>query len=276
MMFHYNGQGANASGMNSLSFCYNKIGLLIQSRKRMCPAGTGRSGETMDSLILMVDDSVIADEIASGLAEAGYEITLVRHSAEGITQMVEKDIDLLLVDMDTDGTQPLIRETQLIFKPIPVFAMTTSGEADHIVECFDRGANDVIVRPFSYRIFLARIKNLLRMFSIIRSGEHPIHVGDLYIHVNNRQVLRNGQEVVLTPKEFDLLMYLALHVNQVCSRQHILKHVWKHDYISDTNVVDVYIRHLRIKIDKGHKYKMIRTERGIGYSLQMQVDTRSG
>jgi two-component system alkaline phosphatase synthesis response regulator PhoP len=224
----------------------------------------------MSPLILLVDGNEAAATDARQLEQAGYQVVCARNIAEGSSYIDENNADLLILNMDDEQTdaQRLIRTMQQNDPNVPIFAMTRSDDENHIVFCFEQGAHDVIVRPFSPKVFQARVANLLRIFGAARHVERPIQAADLHIDSGSRLVSRGGQKLELTPKEFDLLLHLAIHLNQVCSRQQILKDVWKHDYIADTNVVDVYIRHLRLKVDKGQKFRMICTERGIGYSLR--------
>nr|WP_244660899.1 response regulator transcription factor [Paenibacillus sp. CFBP 13594] len=115
---------------------------------------------------------------------------------------------------------------------------------------------------------LARIRNLLRVFANASpEGEEVIVVHDLKVNLRSRRVNRAGEYLTLTPKEYELLEYLALHVNEACTRSDILREVWGYEYAMDTNVVDVYIKHLRVKVDKGRSVKLIHTVRGIGYML---------
>ncbi|MFK4342492.1 MULTISPECIES: response regulator transcription factor [unclassified Paenibacillus] len=225
----------------------------------------------MNPLILLVDgNEASATTYTRQLEQESYQVVNARNIAEGKSYLDENSVNLLLLNMDNEqpDTQGLIRTMQQNDPTVPIFIMTSSDDENHIVSCFEQGAHDVIVQPFSPRVFQARVANLLRIFGAARVVKRPIQAGDLHIDSGSRLVNRGGQKLELTPKEFDLLLHLAIHLNQVCSRQQILKDVWKHDYIVDTNVVDVYIRHLRVKVDKGQRFKMIRTQRGIGYSLR--------
>jgi DNA-binding response OmpR family regulator len=117
---------------------------------------------------------------------------------------------------------------------------------------------------------LARVRNVLRMFKAVREGESEdtIKIGDLTIELISRKVYRKDHAIDLTPREFELLLYLARHKNTEKTREEILSDVWGYEYIGDTNVVDVYIRYLRQKMDKGYRHKLIHTIRGVGYMLK--------
>ncbi|UOK61536.1 response regulator transcription factor [Paenibacillus sp. OVF10] len=136
------------------------------------------------------------------------------------------------------------------------------------MEWLDYGANDVMEEPIHLTVMLARIRNLLRVFAnATPEGEEVIVVHDLKVNLRSRRVSRTGEYLTLTPKEYELLEFLALHVNEACTRSDILREVWGYEYAMDTNVVDVYIKHLRVKVDKGRSVKLIHTVRGIGYML---------
>lgn len=224
----------------------------------------------MSPFILLVDGNEASIKYVHSLEQAGYKVVRVRNMSEGRSYAAEHPVNMLLLNINDEqvDTQDMIRTVQQNHSDVPLFVLTSSDDENHIVACFEQGAHDVMVYPFSLRVFLARVANLLRIFGTAHVVAQAIKAGDLHIDNASRMVSRGGQKLELTPKEFDLLLHLARHLNQVCSRQQILRDVWKYDYIVDTNVVDVYIRHLRVKVDKGKKFRMIRTERGIGYSLR--------
>ncbi|QDY82844.1 response regulator transcription factor [Paenibacillus polymyxa] len=228
----------------------------------------------MSPLIVLVDENETPTVFVRPLEQAGYQVVHVRNMSDASSYAAQNPVSLLLLNVkdERDGTESLIRVLQQSYPHVPILAMISSNEEAHIVSCFEQGAHDVMVVPFYPRVLQARIANLLRIFGVERGVKKAIVAGDLHIDTASRTVSRGERKLELTPKEFDLLQHLALHLNQVCSRQQILKDVWKHDYIADTNVVDVYIRHLRVKVDKGQKFKMIRTERGIGYSLRTPTE----
>ncbi|MDP1512999.1 response regulator transcription factor [Paenibacillus sp. CMAA1739] len=228
----------------------------------------------MSPLIVLVDENEAPAVIVRPLEQAGYQVVHVRNLSDANSYTAQNPVSLLLLNVkdERDGAEGLIRILQQSYPHVPILAMISSNEEAHIVSCFEQGAHDVMVVPFYPRVLQARIANLLRIFGVERDVKRAIEAGDLHIDTASRTVRRGERKLELTPKEFDLLLHLAIHLNQVCSRQQILKDVWKHDYIADTNVVDVYIRHLRVKVDKGQKFKMIRTERGIGYSLRTPTE----
>ncbi|MDP4098635.1 response regulator transcription factor [Paenibacillus sp. P96] len=223
----------------------------------------------MEERILLVGGKS-REHIRKGLEEAGYRVIYLHNAQEAAENVEDLEFDLLLLDADLPPLEAnrLLNGMDEENKRIPVMMITDSEAVDKVVECFDRGAHDVVMAEVPAQVLHARIKNLLLIFRGTLQLNSRIKVADLVIDRGARKVRRGDGHIGLTTKEFDLLWYLALHVNQACSRQRILKHVWRHEYIADTNVVDVYIRHLRLKVDHGHKYKLIRTIRGVGYLLQ--------
>ncbi|WP_145047174.1 response regulator transcription factor [Paenibacillus xylanexedens] len=153
-------------------------------------------------------------------------------------------------------------------KPVPIVVLTYQAMDEEIVHWLDLGANDVILEPVHSSVLLARLRNLLRLFvSVGQMDEEVIVVHDLKVNLRSRRVSRAGEYLMLTPKEYELLEYLARHVNEACTRSMILSEVWGYEFAMDTNVVDVYIKHLRVKVDKGRPQKLIHTVRGVGYML---------
>lgn len=181
---------------------------------------------------------------------------------------------IILVDRE-EGTKHCGQDQKLKLKRwldkgqvIPLLVITSIASPQFIVEWLDYGANDVMEEPIHMTVMLARIRNLLRVFAnATPEGEEVIVVHDLKVNLRSRRVSRAGEYLTLTPKEYELLEFLALHVNEACTRSDILREVWGYEYAMDTNVVDVYIKHLRVKVDKGRSVKLIHTVRGIGYML---------
>lgn len=207
--------------------------------------------------------------IMEALRDEKYEVMRVDNDTEAIDYAEQHDIDMLILDQANNTLDyALIREIQKRRKPCVSMILSNRMNTEDIVNGFNAGANDYITKPVQIEILLVRIRNLFNLVSIEDHEKSlSITIGELTIDPKSRRVMRQSQEVFLTPKEYELLLYLARHVNEVCSREEILKKVWKYDYMLETNVVDVYIRHLRVKLDKGYREKMIRTSRGVGYIL---------
>lgn len=210
------------------------------------------------------------------LCSEGYEVQRMGWSE--LNQSVEPSllhINLIILVDREEGRKHCGQAQKLELKRwldkgqvIPLLVITSNASPEFIVEWLDYGANDVMEEPIHMTVMLARIRNLLRVFAnATPEGEEVIVVHDLKVNLRSRRVNRAGEYLTLTPKEYELLEFLALHVNEACTRSDILREVWGYEYAMDTNVVDVYIKHLRVKVDKGRSVKLIHTVRGIGYML---------
>ncbi|MBW4080440.1 response regulator transcription factor [Paenibacillus sp. S150] len=151
---------------------------------------------------------------------------------------------------------------------LPVMVISNGAFGEEAVAVFKAGGNEYMVKPVHIGEFKCRVDNLLRLTGRRRGLSSRLKVDGLILDPTRRLVSRDGIELKMTPKEFDLLYYLAENLGDVCPRDEILKQVWGYHFHADTNVVDVYIRHLRLKVDKGHKNKLIHTVRGTGYVLR--------
>lgn len=150
----------------------------------------------------------------------------------------------------------------------PLIAINAYGGSQENVLLFEHGANDVVGDEIAIDEMIARMHNLITLFELTQKNVNEIRYEDLLVQIHSHRVYRTGEMIRLTPKEFELLLYMAQRINTVCERDAILHDIWGHEFLIDTNVVDVYIRHLRKKIDSGRKRKLIHTVRGVGYMLQ--------
>ncbi|MNG07898.1 Transcriptional activator protein CopR [compost metagenome] len=158
---------------------------------------------------------------------------------------------------------------------LPVILLTARDAIPDRVSGLDQGANDYVTKPFATVELLARIRSLLRQKSLqeqVPEQDHLLKIDDLTMDLKSRAVTREGTAIELTPTEFDLLRFLIVHQNEVMSREQIITDVWGYDFIGDTNVVDVYIRYLRQKVDKPFTTKLIQTIRGIGYLIKAETE----
>ncbi|WP_052380418.1 response regulator transcription factor [Paenibacillus camerounensis] len=159
---------------------------------------------------------------------------------------------------------------------IPVMVIAGEGSGEEAVAVFEAGGNEYMMRPLHTGEFRCRVMNLLWLTGRRRGHESLIKIDGLMLDSGRRLVSRDGIQLSLTPKEFDLLHYLAVRHGEICPRDEILKHVWGYHFHADTNVVDVYIRHIRMKVDKGHRSKLIQTVRGTGYMLKAPESSPAG
>ena len=219
--------------------------------------------------ILVVEDEVkAADYLRKGLGESGYVVEVAHNGVDGQFLAQESDFDLVILDVmlpGIDGWQLL----QIIRRKsqVPVLFLTARDAVEDRVKGLELGADDYLVKPFSYAELLARVRTLLR-----RGPPREVEifqVGDLQLDVLRRRVLRGTERITLTNKEFALLQLLISRSGEVLSRAQIASQVWQMNFDSDTNVVDVAIRRLRAKVDDPFTPKLIHTVRGMGYTLEM-------
>lgn len=218
--------------------------------------------------ILVVEDEVkAADYLRKGLGESGYRVEVAHNGIDGQFLAQESDFDLVILDVmlpGIDGWQLL----QIIRRKsqVPVLFLTARDAVEDRVKGLELGADDYLVKPFSYAELLARVRTLLRR-GPPREVEH-FQVADLQLDVPRRRVQRGAERITLTNKEFALLQLLMERSGEVLSRTQIASQVWQMNFDSDTNVVDVAIRRLRAKVDDPFNPKLIHTVRGMGYLLE--------
>ena len=222
----------------------------------------------MAKIILVEDEINIASFIERGLREFGHEVSVVYDGNAGWELLQNESFDLLILDIIMPGMNGL--ELCRMYRQrfgyhSPVVMLTALGTTDDIVKGLDAGADDYLVKPFSFQELEARIKALLR-----RSKEVPVQqlvCGDLILDCTLRRARRGNMDIDLTVKEYRLLEYFLLHQRAVLPRLTLLRDVWDKNFDTNTNVVDVYVNYLRAKIDKGFEDKLIHTVVGVGYMM---------
>src|SRR5271170_5961129 len=217
-------------------------------------------------VLVIEDEKRIADFLSRGLESAGYAVDVANTGTSAVDLVHTTEYDLAVLDLglpDMDGLSVLekIRNRKVI---PPVLILSARDSVDDRVKGLEQGADDYLVKPFAFVELLARVRVLLR-----RGQPTPekLQVGELSLDCIRRRVTRSNEYVELAPKEFSILEYLMRNRGRPLSRTMIVEHVWDMDYDGLTNIVDVYIRHLRSKIDDKWAAKMIHTVRGIGYML---------
>lgn len=222
--------------------------------------------------ILVVEDEVnIASFIERGLREFGHEVTVAHDGAAGWEIVRKQDFQLLILDIimpRMDGLQLCRQYRQLYGFHAPVIMLTALGTTSDIVGGLDVGADDYLVKPFSFQELEARMKALLRRSEALAERPQSLSCGDLTLDTSARRASRAGTNIDLTVKEYRLLEYFIQNQRVALSRQNLLKHVWDKDFDTNTNVVDVYVNYLRAKIDKDFEHKLIRTVVGVGYLME--------
>ncbi|HEY0341071.1 MAG TPA: response regulator transcription factor [Steroidobacteraceae bacterium] len=218
--------------------------------------------------VLVVEDEVrMAMIIARGLKAEGYAVTTAHSARAGLELAGTDRCDLIVLDLllpDSSGTD-LLRQLRQQRRNVPVLVVTARSELEVKAENFEAGADDYLTKPFAFAELVMRVKALLRRAPLPVSD--TLRIADLELDRLGRRVYRAGRRVELSPKEFGLLEYLLLNPNRVLSRSMIMDRVWDQSFEGLTNIVDVYIRQLRRKIDDTFEPKLIRTVRGIGYAI---------
>lgn len=223
-------------------------------------------------ILIVEDEPKTGDYLRKGLQESGYVVDLARNGLDGLHMAREEQFDLVVLDVmmpGLDGWQVLARLRQ--DSAIPVLFLTARDDVADRIKGLDLGADDYLVKPFSFAELLARIRTLLRRGPL--REEERLEIADLQIDVLKRRVTRAGSRITLTNKEFALLHLLVVHQGEVLSRSQIASQVWDMNFDSDTNVVDVAIRRLRAKVDEpfAGAPRLIHSVRGIGYRCELEA-----
>src|SRR5699024_10059088 len=224
------------------------------------------------NILIIEDEESIARVLQLELEFEGYNVDTAYTGSDGLIKIREQDWDLILLDLmlpEIHGLDVLkrLRSTE---NDTPVILLTAKSEVEDKVKGLDLGANDYVTKPFEIEELLARTRSALRVrMKTEPTKDECVHTfAGLAIHEKSREVTRDGEVIDLTPREYDLLLHLLKHPNQVLTREQLLDAVWGFDYFGDTNVVDVYIRYVRKKIDTTDKTPLIQTVRGVGYVLK--------
>ncbi len=218
-------------------------------------------------ILLVEDEKKVADIIARGLKAERYAVDCVHDGNSGWDFASTYEYDLIILDLmlpNLSGTE-LLRRIRRANQQVPILILTARDATDEKVKNFEAGADDYLTKPFAFAELLVRVKALLRRGPVTRSS--VLRIADLEVDRLSQQVRRAGKKIELTGKEYSLLEYLATNPGRVFSRTMITEHVWDQGFEGLTNIVDVYVRHLRGKVDEPFSKKLIRTVRGVGYCL---------
>ncbi|QOK27345.1 response regulator transcription factor [Cytobacillus oceanisediminis] len=226
-----------------------------------------------ESILVAEDEAKIARLLEIELEFEGYQVTKAMDGYQAMELYRTGRWDLIILDIMLPGFSgiEILRRIRSKDKQTPILLLTAKSSVEDKVSGLDLGANDYITKPFQIEELLARIRAALRIKSA-GTEEPAVHdyleVSDLKLNEKTREVSRGDKAIELTPREFDLLVYLMTNKRQVLNREQILEAVWGYDFLGDTNVVDVYIRYLRKKIDMPERPALIHTIRGVGYVLK--------
>lgn len=223
----------------------------------------------MKSHILVVEDEPkLAHFIKLELEYEGYEVTTANDGLGGLSSAREISPNLIILDWMLPGISgpEICRRLRQTGNKVPIILLTAKDEISDRVTGLDAGADDYLVKPFSIEELLARIRASLR-----RNSEQEttcLVFKDLKLDISSREVFRQDRLIELTAKEFDLLEYLMSHPRQVLTREQILERVWGYDFMGDSNIIEVYVRYLRLKLEADGEGRLIQTVRGVGYVLR--------
>ncbi|HBL12946.1 MAG TPA: DNA-binding response regulator [Cyanobacteria bacterium UBA11162] len=223
----------------------------------------------MTHSILVVEDEVkLAQFIELELKYEGYQVSVANDGLTGLTAARESHPDLVILDWMLPGISGLeiCRRLRTTGDKVPIILLTAKDEVSDRVAGLDAGADDYVVKPFSVEELLARVRAHLRRNQ--EDDPNILQFSDLSLNRSTREVYRGYRLIELTAKEFDLLEYLLTHPRQVLTRDQILERVWGYDFMGDSNIIEVYVRYLRLKLEADGEKRLVQTVRGVGYVLR--------
>jgi DNA-binding response OmpR family regulator len=224
-------------------------------------------GKNAMRMLLIEDEKKLSDLIEKALKAERYAVDVAADGQAGWALADAYDYDLIILDLMLPGLSggEVLRRVRRKNQQVPILILTARDATEEKVRHFEAGADDYLTKPFAFAELLIRVKALLRRGPVSRSS--VLRVADLEIDRLTQHVKRAGKTIELTPKEYGLLEYLATSPGRVFSRTMIIEHVWDQSFEGLTNIVDVYVRHLRSKVDDPFPTKLIKTVRGVGYGL---------
>ncbi|MEM9447268.1 MAG: response regulator transcription factor [Cyanobacteria bacterium P01_E01_bin.6] len=220
------------------------------------------------TIVVVEDEEKLARFIEMELKYEGYDVNVSNDGLTGLTQIRNANPDLVILDWMMPGMTGLevCRRLRQTGSKVPVILLTAKDDVSDRVAGLDAGADDYLVKPFSIEELLARIRAHLRRTQ--DTEEEVLRFEDLMLNRQTREVTRGDRSIELTAKEFDLLEYLLSYPRQVITRDRILEEVWGYDFMGDSNIIEVYIRYLRLKLEADNEKRLIQTVRGVGYVLR--------
>ena len=218
-------------------------------------------------ILLIEDDEKVARAVSKGLEAERFAVDRVGDGLDGLHASREVPYDLVILDLMLPGLSgtEVLRRFRRMNPEVPVLVLTARDAVADKIANFEAGADDYLTKPFAFAELAVRVKALLRRGPVTRAN--VLRIADLEIDRLSHQVRRGGDAIKLTSKEYSLVEYLALNAGRVVSRSMIVEHVWDQSFEGLTNIVDVYVRQLRAKLDEPYKAQLIHTARGAGYYL---------
>jgi len=226
----------------------------------------------MTTILVVEDEIKIARFLQLELVHEGYKVLVANNGYDGAKKGVNEEVDLILLDLMLPGLSGIevcrrIRSTS----DIPIIMLTAKDDVSDKVTGLDMGANDYITKPFAIEEVFARIRNALKGHNKRRENKNVYKYKNLIVNVDKYEVTYNSEKIILTKKEFLLLVYLLDNINIAVPRETILSEVWGYEYIGETNIVDVYVSYIRNKIDQKYNIETITTIRGVGYIIREET-----
>jgi DNA-binding response OmpR family regulator len=227
----------------------------------------------MAKILIVEDESKIARFVELELKYEGYEVEIAEEGRAGLDKALHSNVDLVLLDIMLPGLSGIeVCRRIRMESSIPVIMLTAKDDVTDKVAGLDMGADDYMTKPFAIEELLARIRVALnRQNKMTQPKADLLQIGDLKLNITSHSAHYGEEELVLTKKEYELLEYLIRNKNIALTRDQLLNKVWDYEYLGDTNVVDVYIRYLRQKIDDKYGIHLISTVRGVGYIIKDEV-----
>ncbi len=218
-------------------------------------------------ILIVEDEAKLAQFMQLELAQEGYKVTIAEDGIAGLTAAREHQLDLIILDWMLPGLSgvEVCHRLRTTGNKTPVILVTAKDDVRDRVLGLDSGADDYVVKPFSLEELLARVRAQLRR---TEEDSKAMQFADLTLNQKTREILRGDRPIELTAKEFDLLVYLMRHPRQVLTRDRILEEVWGYDFMGDSNIIEVYVRYLRLKLEENQEKRLIQTVRGVGYVLR--------
>lgn len=221
-----------------------------------------------ERILVVEDDAKIADLLRRGLIFEGYVVDVAPDGKSALALARDREPDIVILDLMLPGISGLeVCRRLRAGSDVPILILTAKGAVADRVQGLDSGADDYLVKPFAFEELLARIRALLRRRQRAEQ-EEVLHFADLTMNTSTRRVTRGDRVIELTAKEFDLLELFLLHPRQVLTRDTICDRIWGYDFGGESNILEVYIRYLRAKLEAGGEPRLIHTVRGVGYALR--------
>ena len=222
----------------------------------------------MTHILLVEDEAKLAQFIKLELEFEQYQVTVATEGFTGLSSARETQPDLILLDWMLPGISgpEICRRLRQTGDNVPIILLTAKDEVSDRVAGLDAGADDYVIKPFSIEELLARVRANLRRDRLEEA--EVLQFSDLSLNRSTREIFRGQRAIELTAKEFDLLEYLLSHPRQVLTRDQILERVWGYDFMGDSNIIEVYVRYLRLKLEQQQEPRLIQTVRGVGYVLR--------